>query len=257
MPLSSSNNQYFVPPLPPSSSSSSVRIIQNEKKNQNHDHGSDMNDSTNNRGTVSTGCGKKKGRNKDSKEVASKNEYSSSSPLFQQQQDERKPLINSEDEEKGDGQIKFKQPRNQKSSWPLPFDDESAINNQKLPILPTNNNLIKSQIHQTKNLSIRIITWNQHAKFIPSPIDDGEDELYNQLFLTTTIDGDNTKNEGDKKRDCRHRHHLVVVGTQECENSISKSILNPMKERWERCCIEALGDSYVFLQGHSLQASHL
>jgi phosphatidylinositol-bisphosphatase len=47
------------------------------------------------------------------------------------------------------------------------------------------------------------------------------------------------------------------VGTQECENSFSKSIFNPAKDNWERCCADVMGQDYEMIRGHALQTSHL
>ncbi len=144
----------------------------------------------------------------------------------------------------------IKQQHSSSFSWPEPLNDESAIKTKQIPV--TSNEIgidqMKSQIHETNTISIRIITWNQQAKPIPSPIHDSE--IYNQLFLTSSSFLSSSTTE-------YLYHHLIVIGTQECENSISKSILKPMKEKWERSCIDALGDEYTFLQGHALQASHL
>jgi hypothetical protein len=170
---------------------------------------------------------------------------------------------------------------NNRYKWPLPFDDENAYQSYQFQTLPIyNHDQIKTEIHETKQISIRIITWNQHAKSIPAYHDDKD--LYHQLFFmkpsnsevdqtTRSCNGNDddgygygekmrTQNgEGQEKKNCHyhHHHHLIIVGTQECENSISKSILNPIKERWEKCCIEALGEEYMLVQGHALQASHL
>ena len=154
------------------------------------------------------------------------------------------------------------------SKWPLPFNDESAIQNQKLIPINADDEVIINDI------SVRIITWNQQAKPIPAP--NHHEEVYKQLFLhiaqsnsvdkhddhSHIIDEDKPKNiHEERRKDYSNNivtyHHLIVIGTQECENSISKSILNPIKEKWEKSCIEALGDNYLFLQGHALQATHL
>jgi len=51
--------------------------------------------------------------------------------------------------------------------------------------------------------------------------------------------------------------HIVAIGTQECENSISKSFFFPGKEKWEKICRGVLGGEYELIRGHALQASHL
>ena len=143
-------------------------------------------------------------------------------------------------------------------SWPLPFDDTLAISNNKLEALPRTHQLIQSHINETKSIQIRVITWNQQAKqlFKPSPTQSSLSSLTTPPYPLETIDEDLTKKlfcfEMEEKR-----YHIIAIGTQECENSISKSILNPLKEKWERYCKEALGDDYQYIRGHALQASHL
>ena len=117
--------------------------------------------------------------------------------------------------------------------WPLPFDDETAIRKNALHLLSPDITKIKEQVKSSGKITVRSITWNQQAQEFPSI-----DVLQEHLLPTKYF-------------------HIVAVGTQECENSISKSILYPGKENWEKLCGEALGNDYELLQGHSLQASHL
>ena len=48
-----------------------------------------------------------------------------------------------------------------------------------------------------------------------------------------------------------------MVGTEECERSIAQSALNPSKRNWEAYLIHVLGNLYVPLRSHTLQAIHL
>ena len=80
---------------------------------------------------------------------------------------------------------------------------------------------------------IRIVTWNQQAKEPPQA------EYLTKLLFPK-------------------KYHIVVVGTQECENSFAKSIIMPTKPKWESCLENALGsDDYDVLRSHSLQGSHM
>jgi len=117
--------------------------------------------------------------------------------------------------------------------WPFPYDDEAARKRNELERLPSTFEDTQRNLKITGNILTRIITWNQQAKPLP-PVE----ELTNHLFTKGV-------------------YHIVAIGTQECENSISKSILNPVKEKWELCCSEILGSDYVLIRGHALQASHL
>uniref|UniRef100_A0A7S3PZ34 Inositol polyphosphate-related phosphatase domain-containing protein n=2 Tax=Chaetoceros debilis TaxID=122233 RepID=A0A7S3PZ34_9STRA len=117
--------------------------------------------------------------------------------------------------------------------WPKILDDDAAIENEILRPLPTDHDDILAKVKGTGKIAVRSVTWNQQAQALP-PVE----ELTSYLFP-------------------REYFHIVAVGTQECENSITKSIINPYKEKWERICGEALGVDYILVRGHSLQASHL
>lgn len=49
--------------------------------------------------------------------------------------------------------------------------------------------------------------------------------------------------------------HIYAVGTEECQNSIAKSVIVHSKREWENLLKETLGASYEMLCGHALQAS--
>lgn len=121
----------------------------------------------------------------------------------------------------------------QDEEWPAFMDDQAAIHSHHLCRLPSTESEIRNQVIQSGKITIRSLTWNQHAQPFPSI------ELVQKHLLPHGY------------------YHVIAIGTQECENSISKSILYPSKENWERLCRDALGTDYEFIRGHSLQASHL
>ena len=55
----------------------------------------------------------------------------------------------------------------------------------------------------------------------------------------------------------RNRFHVYAVGTQECENTIARSLIFPAKDRWETAVADALGPRYRCLKALTLQATHL
>lgn len=117
--------------------------------------------------------------------------------------------------------------------WPDPFDDESALERNLLQPLPRDVSQVQQTVQDNGTITIRSITWNQQAQGFPSV-----QTLREQMLLPSYF-------------------HLVVIGTQECENSIAKSLLYPSKVNWEKVCLDALGFDYELVRGHSLQASHL
>mmetsp|Transcript_31636 Transcript_31636/g.83586 ORF Transcript_31636/g.83586 Transcript_31636/m.83586 type:complete len:402 (-) Transcript_31636:1636-2841(-) len=79
---------------------------------------------------------------------------------------------------------------------------------------------------------VRVVTWNMQANAPPSV-----EMLRAELLPLNT-------------------HHVVVVGTEECENTIAKSLINPSKDKWEGRLREVFGDRYDLICGHALQATH-
>mmetsp|Transcript_6859 Transcript_6859/g.10434 ORF Transcript_6859/g.10434 Transcript_6859/m.10434 type:complete len:285 (-) Transcript_6859:978-1832(-) len=154
--------------------------------------------------------------------------------------------------------------------WPLPLDDKSAIQRNELLNLPSTREAIKSSLHEPNcDLMVRIVTWNQQAKSLPSI-----EELRRYVFMNINDDDEGGGGEesctynlgadvgedagiGSDQRNFNQRFHIIAIGTQECENLFTKSILNPLKTNWERCCSNALGDEYMLIQSHALLASHL
>ena len=115
-------------------------------------------------------------------------------------------------------------------SWPRPLCDASA--SSSIGDLPSCHKKVQSQLQTSGDILIRVVTWNQQARESP--------ECLTKLLFP-------------------HKYHIVAVGTQECENSFAKSIIQPAKPVWESCLESALGcsEDYDILRSHSLQASHM
>ena len=116
-------------------------------------------------------------------------------------------------------------------SWPRPLSDDCI--SSLVEELPPTYEEVKHTVETVGDIFIRIVTWNQQAREPPPP-----EELAKHLFP------------------CR-RYHVIVVGTQECENTFAKSILLPSKAKWEAALEKALGTDYDALHSHALQALHM
>eukprot|EP00606_Chrysophyceae_sp_TOSAG23-5_P000802 GSChrysophyteH2.ASY1.ANO1.1608.1 assembled CDS len=86
---------------------------------------------------------------------------------------------------------------------------------------------------KNKHILARAVTWNLAAQAPPSLED------VRAVLLPV------------------NRYHLYFIGTEECERSIAASAINPSKRNWELYLQEALGDLYMPLRAHTLQAMHL
>ncbi len=281
--MKKSNQKHFVPPLLPSNNSN-VTISSTRKFNQNlgiiNNNNNNNNDHLyNNKDTIKNSQTSNKSKNNDSNSLAmSKNRTKGNiQNIMKTKKNDESPLVGGRSIVEGESSTVLPRSNNGNHhqeqenvyTWPIPFDDQLAISKNNLPSLPQTNDLIKEQIHDTKNLLIRVITWNQQAKQLfkssttSSPattlttssqsscgnqIEPLDETLTKKLFSSNSMNSD----EDDDKR-----YHIIAIGTQECENSISRSILNPLKEKWEKYCKESLGDDYTYVQGHALQASHL
>ena len=113
--------------------------------------------------------------------------------------------------------------------WPAPLQEDE----KSLPGLDSVGPEVEEWVRAEKKISIRTVTWNLCAR-APPPI-----EAATTLLLP------------------RNRYHLYVIGTEECERSIAQSAINPSKKAWEAYLTEALGDNYVPVKAHTLQAIHL
>lgn len=116
-------------------------------------------------------------------------------------------------------------------TWPETFDDSVAL--KRMETLPPTNSSILNRVKTDGKVQVRSVTWNQEAQPLPNA-----EFLRKHLFP-------------------KYFFHIVAVGTQECENSFTKSILSPSKENWEKLCNEAIGEEYELVRAHALQASHL
>mmetsp|Transcript_6208 Transcript_6208/g.12315 ORF Transcript_6208/g.12315 Transcript_6208/m.12315 type:complete len:487 (-) Transcript_6208:42-1502(-) len=114
--------------------------------------------------------------------------------------------------------------------WPVALDD--SLTEGQLRVLPEKDEQVIEDV-KLSGVRVRVITWNQQAKAPPNA-----EELSKQLF----------KN---------NKYHIVAIGTEECENTIAKSILVQSKKNWEAAVCAACGQSYVKLRSHTLQATHL
>lgn len=52
------------------------------------------------------------------------------------------------------------------------------------------------------------------------------------------------------------KFHLYAIGTEECCNTIAKSMIFKSKKEWELCLQLALGEEYSMIASHGLQAIH-
>ena len=113
--------------------------------------------------------------------------------------------------------------------WPEPVQDNTFA----LPNLDTTGPEVEEWVRANKKLSMRTVTWNLCAR--PPPKVDAT-----QVTLLP-----------------KNRYHLYVIGSEECERSIAQSAINPSKKSWEAYLTEALGDNYVPIKAHTLQAIHM
>ena len=79
---------------------------------------------------------------------------------------------------------------------------------------------------------VRVLTWNQHAK-LPSSHDIAENFIKGNRF------------------------HIIVFCSQECQNTIAKSLFVQSKEKWERIISVAIGPDYEIIASSTLQAIHI
>eukprot|EP00939_MAST-03C_sp_MAST-3C-sp1_P001722 g1722.t1 len=83
----------------------------------------------------------------------------------------------------------------------------------------------------------------------------------NLKFNTTDNNENNSgggigQNLGESLIPC-NKYHIYAVGTQECERSILASAIRTSKKKWESALSDTLGESYVMIRSHTLQAIHL
>ncbi|GMH46612.1 hypothetical protein TrVE_jg8891 [Triparma verrucosa] len=117
-----------------------------------------------------------------------------------------------------------------KQAWPEALTDELV--DDVIGALPEEDPDVLQAVKDSGKVLVRVITWNQQAKKPPST-----EDMRKSLFR-------------------ENKYHIIVVGTEECENSIAKSIVVHSKKNWEEAVVEACGDKYIKLRSHTLQATH-
>lgn len=95
-------------------------------------------------------------------------------------------------------------------------------------------------------LRVFVGTWNLHGKEPP-------DSLAPWLPAPPLAD----QRSGGAGPGSPEMVDVYVIGTQEAERSIEKSVLNPSKAKWLLRLNAALGDQYACVASHSLVAIHL
>eukprot|EP00753_Platysulcus_tardus_P012038 PLAT3336.13.p1 GENE.PLAT3336.13~~PLAT3336.13.p1 ORF type:complete len:996 (-),score=419.40 PLAT3336.13:68-3055(-) len=108
--------------------------------------------------------------------------------------------------------------------WPQPLREEETA-----PLSSDYDELYMA-VTTLQRLRVWTVTWNLHAK--PPPAD-----------LSAMLPPD--------------RHHIYAIGSEECEQTIAKSIIKTAKPKWEAALKRSLGSNYVMLCSHTLQAIHL
>lgn len=219
-------SRHFVPPLPATSNSGRVSYQLIQKNNEQDSEPVTSGESPRQHGKV-VDLGQEGIRAQPHNRIRAREDRSHESIRDEVEDSFLKTLLPSSQVSNEGGLVE------ESSKWPPPFDDQTAINNNKLQPLPSQRNQILQEVQNSKRISVRSVTWNQQAQEIPSA------DVLREHLLPNGY------------------HHVIAVGTQECENSISKSILYPGKENWEKSCEDALGHEYQMVRGHSLQASHL
>ena len=82
------------------------------------------------------------------------------------------------------------------------------------------------------SLRLFVGTWNMHGKAPPASL---------VPWLPASPDA----------------HDMYVIGTQEAERSIEKSLIISSKAKWEAALRAHLGDGFVLLSAHTLAAIHI
>ncbi|KAG3018110.1 hypothetical protein PC128_g11245 [Phytophthora cactorum] len=115
--------------------------------------------------------------------------------------------------------------------WPQELDLEVLDDWQDLNQLSTTtgDSVTQDQFLSRGRLRVFCGTWNMHAK---KPTDD--------LRLWIRL----------------NKYHIVAVGSEECVNSIAKSVVFTSKKSWEDQLRNTLGDDYILVASHALTAIH-
>lgn len=117
------------------------------------------------------------------------------------------------------------------AEWPSELNLEPAQGWDQLSTVSTSNGDLLTHTEFLSKGRMRVFcgTWNLHAK---RPRDD--------LRLWIGL----------------NKYHIVAVGSEECVNSIAKSVVFTSKKQWEELLKDTLGDEYVMVASHSLTAIH-
>ena len=115
-------------------------------------------------------------------------------------------------------------------AWPEVLSDEKTLGDYSA--LSDDAQTVFDGVVSSNEIMVRVVTWNQQAKTPPSTA-----LLRDALFAVG-------------------KFHLLVIGTEECENTIAGSIVNTSKKKWEEAVKIACGESYVKVRGHTLQATN-
>jgi hypothetical protein len=62
---------------------------------------------------------------------------------------------------------------------------------------------------------------------------------------------------GIHHHETQHKPHILVIGTQECQRSIERSLVFSSKEEWEKKLTKTIGDGYSMVASETLAAIHL
>ena len=130
------------------------------------------------------------------------------------------------------------------AEWPVPLDDipteagptafaGASSGADEWPDLSSDGSEVEQWVMQKGHMTARTVTWNLAAHAPPSI------EEVRAVLLP------------------QNKYHLYFIGTEECERSIAASAINPSKRNWELYLAEALGDLYMPLRAHTLQAMHI
>ncbi|KAJ3368730.1 inositol polyphosphate 5-phosphatase [Allomyces arbusculus] len=133
----------------------------------------------------------------------------------------------------------------------------------------------------TGPLRVFVGTWNMHgslpaelAPFVPAIDEDpaafeaGAAQVRGSPIKTTPgipsapeTSGPDAENilspTADPKPRIGHPYHLIVLGTQECQKSISESVVFPSKAEWERQLLDTFGQHYDMVACQTMAALHL
>ncbi|OWZ21598.1 Inositol polyphosphate 5-phosphatase [Phytophthora megakarya] len=114
--------------------------------------------------------------------------------------------------------------------WPLEVDLELQDDWHDLNQLTTQGDSVtQTQFLSRGRLRVFCGTWNMHAK---KPVDD--------LRLWIRL----------------NKYHIVAIGSEECVNSIAKSVLFTSKKSWEDQLKSTVGEDYILVASHALTAIH-